>query len=82
MFGFPGSITTRAWDISATGLVVGWHRNSAGIHGFLLRGGVFTSIDVPGATSTLAFGVDAPGRIVGYFTDATGAHGFLRVEKD
>lgn len=81
-FAFPGSVTTRAWDISATGAIVGWHRDSAGFHAFLLRDGVFSSIDVPGAASTLAFGVDPTGRIVGYFTDATGAHGFLRVEED
>ena len=36
-FAIAGSMTTRAWDISPTGAIVGWHRNSAGFHGFLLR---------------------------------------------
>lgn len=81
-FNIPTSTTTRAWDISATGDIVGWHRNGAGSHGFLLRDGAITSIDVPGASLTMAFGINAAGGIVGYFTDASGAHGFLRVEPD
>lgn len=82
MFAIPGSVTTRAWDISATGDIVGWHRDPSGFHGFLLRGDVVTTIDVPGAVRTLAFGINPAGQIVGYFTDSTGAHGFLRVEED
>lgn len=82
MFAVPDSVTTRAWDISATGAVVGWYRNATGFHGFLRRAGVVTSIDVPGAAQTLAFGINAEGQIVGYFTDATGTHGFLRAEQD
>ena len=81
-FAVPGSVTTRAWDISATGAIVGWHRNPTGFHGFLLRDGAFTSIDVPGAALTQAFGINPAGQIVGYFIDGTGAHGFLRVEQD
>ena len=81
-FAVPGSVTTRAWDISATGAIVGWHRNATGFHGFLLRGGVFRPIDVPGASQTRAFGINPGGQIVGYFTDSTGTHGFLRVVED
>lgn len=81
-FAIPGSLTTRAWDISATGAIVGWHRNATGFHGFLLRGAAVTSIDAPGADATFAFGINPAGRIVGYFTDSTGDHGFLRTEED
>lgn len=77
-FAVPGSLTTRAWDISATGAIVGWDRDATGVHGFLLRGGVFTMIDVPGADQTLAFGINPAGQIVGYFSDASGTHGFFR----
>lgn len=79
-FTFPASIVTRAWDISATGDVVGWYRDSsAHFHGFLLQHGDLTSIDVdlPGVTQTRAFGINAAGDIVGYYNDATGFHGFL-----
>ncbi|HSL22800.1 MAG TPA: hypothetical protein VK886_14815 [Vicinamibacterales bacterium] len=78
-FAVPGSVTTRAWDISPTGAIVGWNRDATGFHGFLFHRGAFTSVDVPGAASTQAFGINAEGQIVGYFTDSTGAHGFLRV---
>ena len=78
-FTFPGSSITRAWDISTTGDVVGWYKLGPAFHGFLLRGGVLTSIDVnlPGVTQTRAFGINPAGDIVGYFQDASGVHAFL-----
>ena len=81
-FSFPGAFVTRAWDISATGDVVGWYRDSSSLHnfhGFLLRRGELTSIDVdlPGVTQTYAYGINAVGDIVGYYQDSTGIHGFL-----
>jgi hypothetical protein len=83
-FTVPGSTITRAWDISATGSVVGFYRDSsARFHGFLLQRGELTSIDVdlPGVTATRAFGINAPGDIVGYYNDATGIHGFLLTKR-
>jgi uncharacterized membrane protein len=80
-FTFPGSRITRAWDISATGDVVGFYQDSSlHFHGFLLRHDELTSIDVdlPGVTATRAFGINAEGDIVGFYSDATGVHGFLR----
>ena len=47
-------------------------------HGYLLRRGRFTTIDVPGAVSTRALGISASGEIAGNYTDAAGKiHGFL-----
>ena len=47
-------------------------------HGFLLSGGLLTTIDVPGAILTEAFGINERGDIVGVYEDAAGLHGFLR----
>ncbi len=52
---------------------------SASIHGFLLSGGIYTSIDPPTATLSFALGINGSGDIVGLYEDASGAiHGYLR----
>ncbi len=57
----------------------GFFKTTGIVHGFLLDGGVFTTIDFPGATATGAFGLDALDRIVGAYIDASGrVHGYLR----
>jgi hypothetical protein len=59
---------------------VGADELSGTLHGFLLRAGTFTPIDVPGANviGTQARGINAQGTIVGAFADNTGAqHGFV-----
>jgi len=49
------------------------------IHGFLLSGGVYTTIDPPGAIGTLALGVNTSDQIVGGYHDTSGRfHAFLR----
>ena len=83
-FTVPGSVMTRAWDISPSGDVVGVYRDSAQhFHGFLLRDGTLTGFDValPGVTQTRAFGTNAAGDIVGYYGDATGLHGFVLTKR-
>lgn len=54
--------------------------NSVGcLHGFLLSGGVYTTIDFPGSTETLAFGVNSYDDIVGAYEDTSGRlHAYLR----
>ena len=48
------------------------------VHGFLLRKGVFTAIDVPGASFTSARAINARGDIAGRMKDADGVdHAFL-----
>ena len=48
-------------------------------HGFLLSGGVYTTIDFPGAIGTLAFSINDAGAIVGGYIDTSEAiHGYLR----
>ena len=42
-----GATTTQAWGINASGDVVGSYVNATGQHGFVLSGGVFTTLDFP-----------------------------------
>ncbi|HLJ00226.1 MAG TPA: type I secretion C-terminal target domain-containing protein [Bradyrhizobium sp.] len=75
----PG--TTQAFGINDAGDIVGTFADGNGQHGFLDKGGVFTTIDVPGAASgtTQAFGINDAGQIVGIFQDSASnnTHGFV-----
>ncbi len=76
---FLGDIpTAAAWDMNPAGEIVGVYRNSAGLHGFVLRDEGYVSIDGPGATTTRAFGINARGEVVGAYVGTDGkSHGFL-----
>jgi probable HAF family extracellular repeat protein len=76
----PDSGLTEARGINARGDIVGGYEDAEHVrHGFLLRNGVFSSIDVPGASSTLgARSINARGDIVGNFEGTDGVqHGYL-----
>jgi uncharacterized membrane protein len=77
----PNSIATEANGINARGDIVGSYTDADGVHhGFLLRKGVFTTIDVPGAAETWAArGINARGDIVGNFDEPgyIARHGYL-----
>src|ERR1051326_3005775 len=77
-FDFPGITgNTRAWDMNASGEVVGFY--VAGVqHGYMRKNGAFISFDVPGAARTFATGTNALGDIVGRYADSKGLlHGFV-----
>lgn len=78
---FPNSAFTDAWDINATGEIVGEYQDQTAnptIHGYVLAGGQYTSIDFPGASLTWAFGINDRGQVVGYYLDSAGAqHAFV-----
>jgi hypothetical protein len=90
----PGSIETAPADISfgaldGAGDIVGDYSNQTPImhkvkfgkdlHGFLLSGGVYTTIDFPGAVATGAWGTHSSGVIVGAYIDANNhAHAYIR----
>jgi hypothetical protein len=80
-FDVPGSLATSAWDMNPSGEIVGVYRDaSSKIHGFLMTGGQFFSIDYPtqGVRTTQAFGISPQGHVVGAYVDAAGTtHGFL-----
>jgi uncharacterized membrane protein len=79
-FDIPGAITTAPYEINNRGQIVGNYGDVAGAeHGFVLRGGVVTTIDHPGATAspvltgTRVVGIDDRGRLVGSYGDDAGA---------
>ena len=74
-----GSGALVGQDINASGDVVGRYKDSSGnIRGFLLRDGVFKSIDPEGSVWTSLSSINARGDIVGYYWDSNNvAHGFL-----
>jgi hypothetical protein len=77
----PGSTSTYAEGINASGAVTGSYRDAAGVaHGFLRdASGNITSFDPPGSVSTSAYGVNASGAVTGYYqAPPSVAHGFIR----
>lgn len=78
---YPGSTSTRAWDMNPGGAIVGDYGDATGTHGFLLENGSFYSLTFPGATATHARGINPGGAIVGWYQDVTGTHGFLALSQ-
>jgi uncharacterized membrane protein len=75
----PSAISTFGGGINDAGALVGYFNDSSGQHGFVDKGGQFTTLDAPGTNlSTRAFGINASGTVVGYYLDANlHAHGFV-----
>jgi len=75
----PGATVTQPDDINARGQIAGGYVDGVGVlHGFLVVGANFTSLDFPGATATIAWGINSAGQIVGRYAAADGSnHGFL-----
>jgi len=91
---FPGANETAGEDFTQMGglnnhgEIASGYCNSAtncgldslgALHGFVLKGGAFTSLDVPGAAGTVPFGINDRGQIVGGWLDTNfQVHAFLR----
>ena len=91
LFDLPGalSITQDNGGINARGDIVGTYCDAApcnlgigGTHGFLLRHGELTTIDVPGAVRTSATGINASGDITGFYNAGGVGHGYVLTRKD
>ena len=78
-FDVPGAHGTLAYDINATGQIIGAFIDSASFsRTYLLSGGTFRTLSFPGAFSTTATGINAAGQVAGYYLDsAQNGHGFL-----
>jgi hypothetical protein len=78
---YPGSLVTYALGLNDAGNVVGIYLDTQQqVHGFLLQGTNYTSVDFPGAVATEALGTNNHGDIVGDYTDSAGrVHGFVRM---
>ena len=72
----PGTQGTFARGINAAEQIAGTYQNASGVHGFLLRGPEYITLDDPLAIGgTVALGMNDTGQIVGHFNN--GLHGFL-----
>jgi probable HAF family extracellular repeat protein len=72
-----GSNITDASGINNSGQIVGSYGSNPR-YGYLLSGGVFTTIEFPGSTYTEVFNINDSGQIVGrYFDSSATSHGFL-----
>jgi len=77
---FPGASTTLLSGINNNGDIVGSYLNSGSftIHGFVDKGGVFTTVDPPGTVFTEAYAINDSDAIVGSFSnDNQTNQGFL-----
>jgi probable HAF family extracellular repeat protein len=76
----PGitTIAVAGRGINNKGDIVGWYEDANGLqHGFLLSGGVATTIDNPNGTTNLE-GINNKGEISGLYTDSSAnRHGFI-----
>jgi hypothetical protein len=78
---YPGALSTTPNGISGNGKIVGSYQDSSSkVHGFLLTGKTYTTIDCPstacpGVVFTALFDVDNSGAIVGYYFNGTAYHG-------
>jgi hypothetical protein len=72
---FPiGTTISQATGVNNAGEVSGFYGSS----GFLLNGGILTTLNLPGAMSTQALGLNNNGQVVGDYVDAGGVmHGFV-----
>jgi probable HAF family extracellular repeat protein len=77
----PAAVTTGdptgLIGINDFGEIVGYYYDVSRVHGFLLSGGAFTTIDFPGARYTWCSAINNAGDIVGLYQDTQGVHGFL-----
>jgi len=77
---YPGSAQTQVIGINNRGDTDGFYVDAAGAtHGFLARGGTFTTVDLPGTTFNQLLGLNNRGQEVGYFQDAAQQnHAYVR----
>jgi hypothetical protein len=76
----PGNSVALPNGINNQGEIVGTYSiGSENSHGFLLRRGIYTTIDFPGAITTVCRGINNSGLVTGYYIEdtAAGSHGFL-----
>jgi hypothetical protein len=82
----PGG--AQATGINDAGNVCGFYIDNHQImHGFLLVGGTFTTLDFPSPPEdqvpyTAALGLNNKGKVVGSYTNGTGTHGFVYTISD
>jgi hypothetical protein len=87
LFRFPGAAETNVTGINRDGTIIGNYlatlpfdaRTEAvnpPTHGFMVKNGVFTTLDFPGAQNTFPTRINNEGEIIGFFEGPDLAHGF------
>ncbi|MBI3369002.1 MAG: PEP-CTERM sorting domain-containing protein [Burkholderiales bacterium] len=77
-FQIAGALDTRYRGISEAGVIDGWFRDAAGVHGFIGSAALYDAFDVPGALNTYLEGINDAGWLAGIYDDAAGvSHAFL-----
>src|SRR2546430_14449653 len=75
----PSAVNTDAYGINNAGQIVGGYDDGNGPQGYLLSGGIYTTLNAPTIIpghSTVATGINASAQIVG-FANPGAWHGFL-----
>ena len=78
----PGATRTSATGNSPTAIAGELDDANGDTHGFILRNGVVTTIDVPGAASTGLNGINASGTFTGTYFDTNANRSFAFVSRD
>ena len=79
---WPPSSSTIARIVSSGQIVGRYQAANGSVHGFLLSGGTYTTIDYPNAAGTELYGITDLGGLVGQWQDAAGRnHGFYAVKQ-
>jgi hypothetical protein len=81
---YPGSLSTEVTSISDTGVIVGSYTNSGSSghgHGFILKGGVYKTLDNPKGVGggTYLNDINASGVIVGVYFPNENPQGFIYI---
>jgi hypothetical protein len=72
------STSTIANGINSSGQIAGSYQTGGVDYGFVLSGGVYTTLDFPGSTYTDADGINIAGQMVRFYRDSSDVeHGFL-----
>lgn len=70
--GPTGAVAVYGSAINDSGAIVGYYSDSSGVyHGFLLKGGKYTTLNVPGAADTFATGINKSGKISLYWLNSS-----------
>jgi uncharacterized membrane protein len=87
LFRFPGAAVTNVTGINRDGIIIGNYLASLPFdartaednnptHGFMVKNGIFTTLDFPGAQETFPTRINNEGEIIGFFEGPDLAHGF------
>jgi probable HAF family extracellular repeat protein len=73
--GPKGALAATASAVNDSGAVVGSFTDSGGVvHGFLLKGKKYTTLDPSGTTSTTATGINKSGKVVMFWLSSSGVY--------